>query len=91
MPRTIPPVSWPQTRRNLLAINRRINRCPHFPAEAQPAQPLGKGGSAAALAAHIHKVRVRASAKERAFPSQLDRSQPLPPEAVFGLWRWGKR
>jgi len=76
---------------NAFDINDRINRymIDHLPAQAWRAEPPdGKGRDAASIVAHMHNVRVmwlKAAAKGRPIPDQLDRHTVTPAEAKKGL------
>lgn len=61
----------------------------NLPAEAWRADPPeGKGRTIAAIAAHMHNVRVmwlKAAAKESKIPDQLDRAKATPAQAAKAL------
>lgn len=71
--------------------NDRINRylIENLPVEAWNAKPDGKGRSIAAIAAHMHNVRVMwlKAAKGGDLPEQLNRATVTPAEAIKA---WGR-
>ncbi|MBZ5600241.1 MAG: DinB family protein [Acidobacteriia bacterium] len=81
----------PQSLLNAFDTNDRINQylLENLPAEAWRAEPPeGKGRTIAAIAAHMHNVRVmwlKAAAKGSKIPQQLDRSTVTPAQAAKGL------
>ena len=91
MPKTAIPFSLPDALLNAFAINDRINRfmLESLPTEAWRAEPPeGKGRTVAAIAAHMHNVRVmwlKAAAKESKIPEQLDRAKVTVKQAVAAL------
>lgn len=91
MPKTAIPFSVPDALLNAFAINDRINRfmLESLPTEAWRAEPPeGKGRTVAAIAAHMHNVRVmwlKAAAKESKIPEQLDRAKVTVKQAVAAL------
>jgi uncharacterized damage-inducible protein DinB len=75
---------------NAFEINDRINRylIENLPPEAWAAKPPdGKGRTVAAIAAHMHNVRVMwlKAAKAEAIPEQLDRAAVTPKQATQAL------
>jgi uncharacterized damage-inducible protein DinB len=91
MPKAAIPFSLPDALLNAFAINDRINRfmLESLPIEAWRAEPPeGKGRSVAAIAAHMHNVRVmwlKAAAKESKIPEQIDKSKVTVKQAVAAL------
>lgn len=85
------PFSLPQALLTAFDTNDRINQylIENLPAEAWRAEPPdGKGRTVAAIAAHMHNVRVmwlKAAAKGSKIPEQLDRSKVTPAQAVKAL------
>ncbi len=85
------PFPLPQALLAAFDTNDRINQymVENLPAAAWRAEPLGgKGRTIAAIVAHMHNVRVmwlKASAKGRKIPEQLDRSSVTPEQASKGL------
>jgi uncharacterized damage-inducible protein DinB len=92
MPKTpATPFLLPQALLHAFDTNDRINQylLENVPAEAWRAEPPeGKGRTIAAIAAHMHNVRVmwlKAAAKGSKIPEQLDRSTVTPAQAARGL------
>ena len=92
MPKTAPAVfSLAESILNAFDTNDRINQymIENLPREAWTAEPPGgKGRTIAAIAAHMHNVRVmwlKAAAKESKIPDQLDRSSVTPAQAAKAL------
>lgn len=91
MPKTPASFSLPDALLQAFETNERINQylIENLPAEAWRADPPeGKGRNIAALAAHMHNVRVmwlKASAKGSRIPEQLDRSSVTPAQAAKAL------
>jgi uncharacterized damage-inducible protein DinB len=83
--------SLPQAVLTSFDTNDRINRymIESLPAEAWRAEPPGgKGRTIAAIAAHMHNVRVmwlKAAAKGSRIPEQLDRTSVTPAQATKAL------
>lgn len=75
---------------NAFDTNNRINQymIENLPAETWNAKPPdGKGRTVAAIAAHMHNVRVMwlKAAKANEIPEQLDRASVTPAQAIRGL------
>lgn len=92
MPKAAPAVfSLTESLLNAFDTNDRVNQymIENLPAEAWTAEPPGgKGRTIAAIAAHMHNVRVmwlKATAKESKIPDQLDRSSVTPAQAAKAL------
>jgi uncharacterized damage-inducible protein DinB len=91
MAKSTTPFSLPDALLNAFAINDRINGylLENLPVEAWRAEPAeGKGRTVAAIAAHMHNVRVmwlKASAKGSAIPAQLEKSKVTVKQAVVAL------
>jgi uncharacterized damage-inducible protein DinB len=91
MAKAAAPFSLPDALLNAFAINDRINRymLENLPPEAWRAEPPGgKGRTVAAIAAHMHNVRVmwlKAAAKESKIPEQLDKAKVTMKQAVAAL------
>ncbi len=83
--------SLPQASLTSFDTNERINQylLENLPAQAWRAEPLdGKGRTIAAIAAHMHNVRVmwlKAAAKGSKIPEQLDRSSVTVAQASMAL------
>jgi uncharacterized damage-inducible protein DinB len=80
----------PQALLNAFDTNNRINTylIENLPAEAWAAKPpQGKGRTIAAIAAHMHNVRVMwlKAARAEPIPGQLNRATVTPAEAVKGF------
>ena len=90
MPKSAPPFSLPQALLHAFDTNDRINQymLENLPTEAWRAEPPeGKGRTAAAIAAHMHNVRVMwlKAAKASDIPAQLERDKVTPAQAAKGL------
>jgi uncharacterized damage-inducible protein DinB len=92
MPKTAaPPFSLPQALLTAFDTNDRVNQylIDNLPSAAWRAEPPeGKGRTIAAIAAHMHNVRVmwlKAAAKESEIPEQLDRNSVTPAQAAKAL------
>lgn len=85
------PFSLPQALLNSFETNERINQymLENLPEDAWNAEPPGgKGRTIAAIATHMHNVRVmwlKASAKGSEIPEQLDRATVTPKQASKAL------
>jgi uncharacterized damage-inducible protein DinB len=90
MAKSAAPFSLPDALLNAFAINDRINRymLENLPPEAWRAEPPGgKGRDAAAIAAHMHNVRVMwlKAVKASKIPEPLDRAKVTVKQAVGAL------
>lgn len=90
MPKAAPAFSLKEALLNAYDTNDRINQymIENLPAEAWRAEtPDGKGRTIAAIAAHMHNVRVMwlKAAKAAKIPEQLDRTSVTPGQAAKGL------
>jgi uncharacterized damage-inducible protein DinB len=91
MAKAAQPFSFPDALLRAFAINDRINRylLENLPPEAWRAQPpAGKGRNVAAIAAHMHNVRVmwlKTAAKNTKPPEQLEKAEVTVRQAIRGL------
>jgi uncharacterized damage-inducible protein DinB len=89
MPKSAPPFSLPQALLHAFDTNDRINQymLENLPAEAWRAEPPEGKGPVAAIAAHMHNVRVMwlKAAKASDIPAQLERDKVTPAQAAKGL------